>query len=57
MTKSDMLKILLDDFKKMFPEAKHRECLALFMRINMLEEKDLRLLIEQLEKEAKNENL
>ena len=50
MTKADLIQILIEDFKKMFPECKEAEKRALFFRLNMLDVKDLELLVSQVEK-------
>jgi hypothetical protein len=48
MTKTELVKLLLDDFNKMFPNASRPERLNLYMRLNMMEIKDLELLVSQL---------
>lgn len=45
--KQELLKTLIDDFKKMFPNASSGEKNLLRMKLQMLEESDLELLVTQ----------
>lgn len=53
MNKDQLIKALLDDFKAMFPESKLAEQKALYMRLFLLDEKDLILLLSTIKNNDK----
>lgn len=54
MNRSEKILFLLKDFKKMFPDSNRATELKLFQRLCFFEEKDLDLLVEQVDIHEKN---
>ena len=50
--KHELIKLLVDDFIKMYPESSRSERIDLSMRLNMLDISDLELLVSQLNQEV-----
>jgi hypothetical protein len=56
MSKEEMIKLLVDDFRESFAGATHYEQQLLRMKLQHLNESDLKLLLSQIKKEIPSEN-
>lgn len=50
--KARLVKLLVDDFKNMFPEASRDECILLNLKLSLMPIESLELLVSQLKEEV-----
>lgn len=55
--KANLIRTLLKDFEKMFPESRRHERLDLFVRLNEMDESDLELLVKAITLESSEKSL